>query len=134
VIDHPRDLSQKGRTDPALLEAFTAPAMHGGSLPVVVHETHASWVFVAGERAYKIKKPVALGFLDYSTLSRRHAACREEVRVNQDLAPGIYLRVRAIVSTPHGFSLAAEGTPNAVEYAVEMQSFDEADTMEGSRR
>jgi uncharacterized protein len=131
VIDQPDDLSQKGRTDPALLEALTAPAMYGGSLPVVVHETHASWVFVSGKRAYKIKKPVALGFLDYSTLSRRHAACREEVRVNQDLAPGIYLGVRAIVRTPHGFRLAPEGTPKAVEYAVEMQSFEEADTMEG---
>ncbi len=105
--------------------------MYGGSLPVLVHETHASWVFVAGDRAYKIKKPVALGFLDYSTLSRRHAACREEVRVNQELAPGIYLGVRALVKTPHGFRFAAEGTPKAVEYAVEMQSFDEADTMEG---
>ena len=50
-----------------------------------MHETHASWVFVAGERAYKLKKPVALGFLDYSTLDLRHSACREEVRVNQEL-------------------------------------------------
>jgi aminoglycoside phosphotransferase family enzyme/predicted kinase len=105
--------------------------MYGGSLPVLVHETHASWVFVAGDRAYKIKKPVALGFLDYSTLSRRHAACREEVRVNQELAPGIYLGVRALVKTPHGFRFAAEGTPKAVEYAVEMQSFREDDTFAG---
>lgn len=60
---------------------------------MVVHETHASWVFVAGARTYKIKKPLALGFLDYSSLASRHAACREEVRVNQDLAPGIYLGV-----------------------------------------
>jgi aminoglycoside phosphotransferase family enzyme/predicted kinase len=125
------DPSREQCTDPALLDALTAPAMYEGSLPVLVHETHASWVFVAGERAYKIKKPVALGFLDYSTLSRRHAACHEEVRVNQELAPGIYLGVRALVRTPHGFRFAAEGTPNAVEYAVEMQSFSEADTMEG---
>ena len=68
-----------------------------------MHETHASWVFVAGERAYKIKKPVALGFLDYSTLERRRSACAEEVRVNQDLAPGIYLGVRAIVRNETGF-------------------------------
>lgn len=119
------------RTDPALLQALVTPVMYGGSLPVVVHETHASWVFVVGERAYKIKKPVALGFLDYSTLSRRHAACREEVRINQKLAPDIYLGVRAIVRTATGFVFAPEGTPNLVEYAVEMQSFDEADTMEG---
>jgi hypothetical protein len=125
-------VSQGGCTDPALLEALAAPAMYRGHpQQVVVHETHASWVFVAGDLAYKVKKPVSLGFLDYGTLARRHSACREEVRVNQELAPGIYLGVRAIIRTPHGFRFAAEGTPEAVEYAVEMQSFDEADTMEG---
>lgn len=126
------DPSWGQRGDPDLLEALAAPAMYRGHpRRVVVHETHASWVFVAGERAYKIKKPVALGFLDYSTLSRRHSACREEVRVNQEFAPEIYLRVRAIVRTPHGLRFAAEGTPKAVEYAVEMRSFDERDTLDG---
>jgi hypothetical protein len=126
------DPSRKQCGDPDLLRALAAPAMYRSHpQQVVVHETHASWVFVAGKRAYKIKKPVALGFLDYSTLSRRHAACREEVRVNQELAPGIYLGVRAIIRTPHRFRFAAQGTPKAVEYAVEMRSFDEADTMEG---
>ena len=76
--------------------------------PVAVHETHASWVFVVGERAYKVKKPVALGFLDYSTLALRHRACREEVRVNQALAPGLYLGVRAIVKGGSGFRIASE--------------------------
>ncbi len=117
--------------DPDLLAALAAPTMYRGRPPVAVHETHASWVFVADDRAYKIKKPVSLDFLDYSTLSRRHAACLEEVRVNQELAPGIYLGVRAIIGTPHGFRFAVENTPGAIEYAVEMQSFHEADTMEG---
>jgi aminoglycoside phosphotransferase family enzyme/predicted kinase len=120
-----------GSTDPALLLTLADPATYGGA-PVVVHETHASWVFVAGERAYKIKKPVALGFLDYSTLERRRSACAEEVRVNQDLAPGIYLGVRAIVRTKAGFAFAPnDHAPEAVEYAVEMRSFDEADTLAG---
>jgi aminoglycoside phosphotransferase family enzyme/predicted kinase len=105
--------------------------MYGGSVPVVVHETHASWVFVAGDRAYKVKKPVALGFLDYSTLASRRSACREEVRVNRDLAPGIYLGVRAIVKTVGGFRLTRDGTRGAVEYAVEMCSFREDDTFAG---
>ena len=84
-----------------------------------MHETHASWVFVAGDRAYKVKKPLALGFLDYSTLARRHSACREEVRVNQELAPDIYLGVRAIVrQRGRAFASRAEDTPDAVEYAV----------------
>jgi len=100
-------------------------------LQVEVYETHASWVFVAGEHAYKVKKPVALGFLNYSTLSRRHAACREEVRVNQELAPGIYLGVRAIIPTAGGFRFEPDGTPGAVEYAVQMRRFDDADTLDG---
>jgi aminoglycoside phosphotransferase family enzyme/predicted kinase len=120
-----------GSTDPALLLTLADPATYGG-VSVVVHETHASWVFVAGERAYKIKKPVALGFLDYSTLERRRSACVEEVRVNQELAPGIYLGVRAIVRTKTGFAFAPDDQDTeAVEYAVEMRSFDEADTLAG---
>ncbi len=118
-------------TDPELLLTLADPATYGG-VPVVVHETHASWVFVAGERAYKIKKPVALGFLDYSTLERRRSACAEEVRVNQELAPGIYLGLHAIVRSKTGFAFAPnDQASEAVEYAVEMRSFDEADTVAG---
>ena len=130
--DRRRDLRWEGCTDPAILEALTTPAMYGESrLPVEVHETHASWVFLAGEHAYKVKKPVALGFLNYSTLSLRHAACREEVRVNQELAPGIYLGVRAIARAGGGFRFEPDGTPGAVEYAVQMRRFDHADTLDG---
>jgi aminoglycoside phosphotransferase family enzyme/predicted kinase len=125
---------QHGRdrwTNPELLAALSAPAIYPSQPPVAVHETHASWVFVAGERTYKIKKPLALGFLDYSTLARRRAACREEVRVNQSLAPDIYLGVRAIVASGERFHLAPDGAPGAVEYAVEMRTFDEAGTLAG---
>ncbi|MGA2319176.1 MAG: AAA family ATPase [Solirubrobacteraceae bacterium] len=121
--------SQSGER--ALLEALAAPAMYRGHPQVVVHETHASWVFVAGDRAYKVKKPLVLGFLDYSTLPRRRRACREEVRVNSELAPGLYLGVRAIVRSGEGFRLARDGAPGAVEYAVEMRSFNEQDTLAG---
>jgi aminoglycoside phosphotransferase family enzyme/predicted kinase len=118
-------------SQPELLAAMSSSAAYPGHPPVVVHETHASWVFVAGARTYKIKKPLALGFLDYSSLARRHAACREEVRVNRDLAPGIYLGVRAILAGREGFRLAGEGASGAVEYAVEMRTFDERDTLTG---
>jgi len=116
---------------PALLAALASPATYPDAPRVEVHETHASWVFVAGERAYKVKKPVALGFLDYSTLALRRAACREEVRVNQELAPGIYVAVRAIVPSERGFSFESDGAPGAVEYAVEMRTFREDDTLAG---
>ncbi len=130
----PIDPAEPGRgeqTDPALLAALADPAFYGAAPPVEVHETHASWVFLAGERAYKVKKPLALGFLDYSTLPRRLSACREEVRVNRELAPGIYLGVRAIVRTATGFELAPERARGALEYAVEMRRFCEADTLAG---
>ncbi len=120
-----------GRVDSSLLRALEDPATYGGDAPVEVHETHASWVFVTGERAYKLKKPVALAFLDYSTLSRRHAACREEVRVNRELAPDIYLGVRAILPSETGFELAPEHADGAIEYVVEMRRFRESDTLAG---
>src|ERR1039458_4627060 len=111
--------------NPVLLAALASPETYPGHPHVTVHETHASWVFVAGERAYKVKKPVALGFLDYSTLALRHGACREEVHVNGELAPGIYLGVRAIVPSRTGFQFTSATDPNAAEYAVEMRSFNE---------
>ena len=118
-------------SDPALLRALAQPTMYPGHPSVTVHETHASRVFVAGNRAYKVKKPVALGFLDYSRLAHRRSACREEVRVNCELAAGIYLGVRAIVPSPSGFRFAAETATDAIEYAVEMRRFSEQDTFAG---
>lgn len=119
----------------SVARALAAPAMYRGHPTVRVHETHASLVFLAGDRAYKIKKPVRLAFLDYSTLAARHAACLEEVRINRELAPDIYLGVSAIVrASGGGFRFASEGTPGAVEYAVVMRRFDEAHTLQGAIR
>jgi aminoglycoside phosphotransferase family enzyme/predicted kinase len=98
---------------------------------VEVHETHVSCVFVAGERAYKLKKPLVLPFLDYGTPARRRAMCDEEVRLNRRLAPAIYLGVRAIRPTPVGFELADADAEDAEDYLVEMRRFDEADTLAG---
>jgi aminoglycoside phosphotransferase family enzyme len=117
-----------------LPEALAASTLYPGHPTVEVHQTHASWVFLAGQHAYKVKKPVRLPFLDYSTLARRHSACWEEVRVNGELAPDIYLGVRAIVQTPDGVRFAPDGTPDAVEYAVQMCRFDEARTLHGAIR
>ncbi len=113
----------------ALVRALAASSTYAGHPNVTVHETHASWVFVAGKRAYKVKKPVALGFLDYSTLALRRSACEEEVRVNQILAPGLYIGVRAIVRVGSGFALAGSEARDAVEYAVAMRAFGAEDTL-----
>jgi len=56
-------------------------------------QTHISWVFIAGDRVYKVKKPADFGFLDFSTLRKRAQACRREVELNRRLAPGLYLGV-----------------------------------------
>jgi aminoglycoside phosphotransferase family enzyme/predicted kinase len=115
-----------------LVAALADPSTYDATTPVAVHETHASWVFVVGARAYKLKKPVALGFLDYSTPALRRSVCIAEVAVNQELAPDIYLGVRAIVRANGGFAFASEDdTPEAVDYVVEMRSFDAADTLAG---
>jgi aminoglycoside phosphotransferase family enzyme/predicted kinase len=96
---------------------------------VEVHETHISWVFLAGERAYKLKKPLVLPFLDYGTPQRRHEACREEARLNRRLAGDLYLGVRAVAAGPDGLVLAAEDAPQALDYLVEMRRYDERATL-----
>jgi uncharacterized protein len=110
---------------------FLNPSTYGSPDVVACHETHASWVFLSGPWAFKVKKPVRLAFLDYSTLALRRAACREEVRVNRELGGDIYVGVRALVPAGSGFALADEHDPRAVEYAVQMRRFDEAATMKG---
>ena len=82
--------------------AFLAdPATHGGA-EVKRIDTHAASVFLAGDRALKIKRAVKFPFLDYSTLDKRKAACEEEIRINRPLAPQIYHRVVAITEEPDG--------------------------------
>jgi len=96
---------------------------------VEIRETHISWVFLAGDRAYKLKKPLVLPFLDYGTPERRHEMCREEVRLNRRLAPDLYLGVRSLAATPGGLELAEEDDPRAVDYVVEMRRYDEGSTL-----
>ena len=96
---------------------------------VEVRETLISWVFLAGDRACKLKKPLVLPFLDYGTPKRRHEMCREEVRLNRRLAPDLYLGVRAVAAGADGLALAAEDDPRAVDYLVEMRRYDERCTL-----
>jgi hypothetical protein len=94
-------------------------------------ETHISWVLLAGDFAYKVKKPIRLPFLDFSTLDARRHFCEEELRLNRRTAPGLYLEVVPVVRTAEGGArIGAAGEP--VEYAVKMRRFaaeDLADAM-----
>jgi len=97
---------------------------------VELRETGLSWVFVAADRAYKVKKPVVAGSVDHGTLERRRECCAEEIRVNRRLAPGVYVGVVALVPHgPAGLAIAAEHDPRAVEYAVEMRRYQESATL-----
>lgn len=71
-------------------------------------ETHMSWVFLVGERVYKLKKPVRFPFLDFTTLKAREFFCREEVRLNRRLAPGVYLGLMALQWREGAFALVPE--------------------------
>jgi len=84
-------------------------------------ETHCAWVLLTGEFAYKIKKPVDFGFLDFSTLEKRRFYCEEEIRLNRRFAPQIYLDVVAIGGTAQQPRIAAAEA--ALEYAVRMRQF-----------
>jgi len=103
---------------------------------VRVVETHMSFVFVAGAKAYKLKKPVRFSFLDFSTLGLREAMCREELRLNRRLAPAVYLDVRALTETPAG-TLSLGGGGAVVDWLIEMKSLPERrmlDVMLAERR
>ena len=86
-------------------------------------ETHISWVFLAGDFAYKIKKPVDFGFLDFSSLEKRRHFCQEELRLNARFAPELYLAVVAVCGTPQHPVIGGDGA--AFEYAVKMRRFDQ---------
>ena len=90
-------------------------------------ETHISWVLLTGPYAYKIKKPVNFGFLDFSTLEKRRFFCHEEIRLNRRLAPDLYLDVIPITGHPEQPEMGGAG--EAIEYAVKMLQFPSALTL-----
>lgn len=106
----------------ALLTALQNPDLYKHPVSGFhIIETHISWVLLTGHYAYKIKKPVNLGFLDFSTLENRRFYCEEELRLNRRLAPAFYLEVVTITGTSERPTLNGTGSP--VEYAVKMHQF-----------
>lgn len=93
-------------------------------------ETHISWVLLTGQYAYKIKKPVNFGFLDFSTLEKRQFYCHEELRLNQRLAANWYLDVVPITGEAGHPQMAGQG--EAIEYAVKMRQFPSVQTLRES--
>lgn len=116
-MSNEHDLADSTRRMQALRRRLEAD----GAGSVELHETHISWVLLAGDFAYKIKKPVKLPFLDFSTLAARRHFCDEELRLNRRLAPSLYLEVIEIHDTPGGPAFGGEGP--VVEAALKMRRF-----------
>lgn len=105
--------------------------LHSSAFPHRVNkplllETHISWVVLTGDFAYKIKKPVNFGFVDFSSLEKRQQCCRQEVILNSRLAAEIYLGVVAISTVDGALRIVDEdeAEAEALEYAVKMRQFD----------
>src|SRR3990167_3473536 len=107
-------------TDPATLSQALVAAL-ARSLHAELIETHISWVLLAGDFAYKVKKPGKLPFVDYSTLEARRHFCEEEVRLNRRMAPGLYLGVSHIADSLRGPEIDGPGV--LLDYAVRMRRF-----------
>ena len=113
----------------ALVQALLRPeAYPHRPQKVELVQTHISMVFLTGDYVYKVKKPVDLGFVDYSTLEKRKHFCHQEVLLNKRACPDIYLGVVTVVETNGGVSV--EGSGDAIEYAVKMRQLPEHTTME----
>ena len=97
-----------------------SPVAHGGVRPEVT-ETHMSWLFAAGDRVLKLKKPVRTPFLDFSTVALRAFNCEEEVRLNRRLAPDVYIGVTPLVATANGqLAVGAAPAGEPIDWLVEM--------------
>ena len=108
-----------------LIQALQNPGLYDHPVEdFQVIETHISQVLLTGDYAYKIKKPMDFGFLNFSTLDRRKHFCEEELRLNQRLAPDLYLEVLPITGTPEQPQINGSGEP--FEYAIRMRQFDQS--------
>jgi len=110
-----------------LVHDLLRPEAYGRSATTNVEllTTHASWVFRVGDDVWKVKRPVDFGFLDFRSVDARRRACEQEVRLNQRLAPEVYLGVEPVRETPAGYAIRGEGP--AADWAVHMRRLpDEA--------
>jgi uncharacterized protein len=120
----PTRQAQGINVDSSSIAQLLRPAAFGhDSGEVTLRETHISWVILAGDFAYKIKKPVDFGFLDFSTLALRRQFCEQELLLNRRFAPELYLAVVAVTGSEQGPQIAGDGP--VIDYAVQMRRFDE---------
>ena len=107
-----------------VIEFLSDAATHGAE-SVKINRTHGAYVFLAGHRALKLKRAVRFPYMDFSTVEKREAVCRAELRLNRRTAPDIYEAVEPITEGPDG-ALAIGGGGRVVDWVVVMKRFDEA--------
>ena len=108
-------------TDPRLIEFMMDPDSYPEKTSAVTHvQTHISHIFLCDDKAYKIKKPVNFGFVDFTTLRKRHHYCVQEVTLNSRLAPDVYQGVESLYSRRDGYSFSKSAGSRTSEYAVKM--------------
>lgn len=113
---------------PAPLDALLQPAAYPHPVRAVqVVETHISWVFLTGEFAYKLKRPVCFPFVDLRSIERRKFFCAEELRLNRRFAPQLYVRVCPV--TLEGDRVRIDGRGEVIDHAVCMRQFAAADEL-----
>ena len=109
----------------SLIAALQNPALYPHPVEAFqVIETHISWVVLTGPYAYKLKKPMNFGFLDFTDLEKRGHFCNEELRLNQRLTEDLYLEVLPITGTAEAPQLGGDGP--VVEYALKMRQFPQS--------
>ena len=111
---------------PPVIQQMLEPEFypHPVESPIQLMQTHVSYVLLTGDYAYKVKKAVDFGFLNYSTLEKRQHFCEEELRLNQRAAAALYLEVLPITQAEGTYCLGGNQTP--VEYTVKMQQFPQS--------
>jgi len=110
---------------PAHIQAFFRPESYPHPVTQIeMIQTHASWVFLAGPFAYKFKKPVDFGFMDFSTLAKRQYFCQQELKLNRRFAPALYLNVLPVYQ--HGGVFNLNGPGDIVDYCLKMARFEQS--------
>lgn len=119
--------------EPEVVVAMSDEATYGGDCdgPPGMRQTHVSWLFFTDRHVFKVKKPVDLGFLDFTARDARRRTCHEETRLNRRLSPGVYLGVVRVVRGDSGYVLesdelqAADSEDRVVDWAVKMRRLPE---------
>ena len=123
----PKRLATDDHVDPVLLRFLLDPGSYGDGVEnVTMVESHMSLVFLAGGRAYKMKKPIAFDALDFRTLESRRLNCEREFKLNGALSPDIYLGLEAVTRAPGEGELCLGGPGETVEWLVVMRRLEEA--------